>query len=135
MGFLNHSWTRILSLSEAKVIHEIYIRPATTASEIGKLIRIDNGYLSRVLRKFERNGLIQRKRMIHDGRQRQITLTAKGRKIYDRWAKIARDNVADVVKHMSEEDQQVMIDAMQRIVQMIVSSDVKNPPLHYISSE
>lgn len=128
MGFLDRNWTKILSLTEAKILHEIYVRPATTATKIGRLVHIDHGYLSRILRKFERNAIIARKRMVRDGRQMQIMMTAKGRRIYGQWAQIARDNVMDVVQHMSEDDQHALIEAMNRIMQLIVSSDIKNPP-------
>ena len=48
------------SLGEARVLHEIASGHASTASEIGRALDLDAGYLSRVIRKFEKSGLIQR---------------------------------------------------------------------------
>lgn len=123
MGFLNRNWTNMMSLTEARVIHEIYIRPSITATEIIKIIAIDGGYLSRVLRKFESNGYILRKKLPRDGRQRVLSLTPKGRRAYDAWSVIARENVADAIRNLDEEHQIEILHAMQRIRSLIEAAD------------
>lgn len=123
MGFLNRQWTNMMSLTEARVIHEIYIRPSITATEIVRLISIDGGYLSRVLRKFETGGFIARKNAVHDKRQRVLTITPKGRKMYDAWSKIAQENVLSVLLRMSDDEQVKMVDALMVIRDLILNAD------------
>ncbi len=125
MGFLDRGWTNMMSLTEARIIHEIYIRPSITASEIIKIIAIDGGYLSRVLRKFESNGYILRKKIPRDGRQRVLSLTAKGRRAYDAWSVIARENVAHAIRHLDEAHQVEILQAMQRIRALIEAGDAR----------
>lgn len=125
MGFLNRKWTNMMSLTEARVIHEIYIRPSITASDIVRLIAIDGGYLSRVLRKFERTGYITRKKVAYDGRQRQLAITPKGRKAYDVWSKIAQENVESVLRNMDDATQLEMMDALHRVKTLITQADEK----------
>lgn len=123
MGFLNRQWTNMMSLTEARVIHEIYIRPSITATEIIALIAIDGGYLSRVLAKFEKSGCIVRKSAVHDKRQRVLSITPKGRKTYEAWSAIAQENVASVLRLMSAEQQEKMVAAIAVIRDVISDAD------------
>ena len=70
------------SLGEARVLHEIATRQAPTASDVAKSLDLDRGYLSRVLRNFERRGLVRKRTSPKDGRQSHLTLTPRGRKSY-----------------------------------------------------
>ncbi len=68
------------SLAEARVLYEIDRgKGATTASDIGRALDLDAGYLSRLLRTFEKRGLIRRTASPHDARQSHLALTARGR--------------------------------------------------------
>ena len=51
--FLDTDWT----LGEMRVLYELSHGEVKTASEIGRALDLDAGYLSRVLRKFEKAGL------------------------------------------------------------------------------
>ena len=55
--FLDSSY----SLGEARVLYEIVSGRSPTASDIGRALDLDAGYLSRVLRNFEKRGLIRAK--------------------------------------------------------------------------
>ena len=70
------------SLAEARVLYEIASSGAPTASAIGRTLDLDAGYLSRVLRNFEKRGLIQRRASASDARQSHLALSARGRKSF-----------------------------------------------------
>ena len=70
------------SLGEMRVLYELAHGGARTASDIGRALDLDAGYLSRVLRNFEKRGLIARKTSAKDARQSHLTLTARGRKAF-----------------------------------------------------
>ena len=70
------------SLAEARVLYEIASGGAPTASAIGRTLDLDAGYLSRVLRDFEKRGLIQRRVSASDARQSHLALSARGRKSF-----------------------------------------------------
>src|SRR5688572_3789744 len=73
-----------LSLAEARVLYEIDLRGHTTARELMKTLRIDRGYLSRMLRKFAGAELTAVSPIIGDRRSNQIALTTDGDIIVDR---------------------------------------------------
>jgi DNA-binding MarR family transcriptional regulator/GNAT superfamily N-acetyltransferase len=57
------------SLGEMRVLYEIAQGDGVTASDIGRALDLDAGYLSRVLRNFEKRGMIARKASAKDARQ------------------------------------------------------------------
>jgi DNA-binding MarR family transcriptional regulator/GNAT superfamily N-acetyltransferase len=103
------------SLTEARVLHEIATRPAPTASDVAKSLDLDPGYLSRVLRNFERRGLIRKRISPKDGRQSHLTLTPRGKKSYTPLdARSQRDTAAMLAK-LAPAEQTRLIAAMATI--------------------
>src|SRR6476646_11009231 len=64
------------SLAEARILYEIAKGGAPTATDIGRALDLDAGYLSRTLRSFEKRGLIVRKASARDARHSHLALTA-----------------------------------------------------------
>src|ERR1043166_10284669 len=67
------------SLPEVRILYELYHQPGQTAKSIIGSFRIDKGYLSRILLKFEKSKIISSKPASGDGRSIELELTAKGR--------------------------------------------------------
>lgn len=75
-NFLGTPW----SLAEMRVLFEIANGKDVTASDVGRALDLDAAYLSRLLQKFEKDGLITRRRSKADARVSFLALSAKGRK-------------------------------------------------------
>src|ERR1700738_4774107 len=67
------------SLAQARVLYELAHRKKPTASQIGAGLALDAGYLSRIIRGFRKQGLVDSKASSSDGRQTLLWLTAKGK--------------------------------------------------------
>lgn len=71
-----------LSLAEVRILYELAHRDAPTATEIAATLRMDEGYLSRLLRRLRQRGLVRAQTASTDRRQRQLSLSAKGRRTF-----------------------------------------------------
>ncbi|MFH0519570.1 GNAT family N-acetyltransferase [Streptomyces sp. M41] len=67
------------TLTESRVLYELAHSPRTDAADLRAELSLDAGYLSRILNKFEQDGLIERTTSDRDPRRRRVTLTARGR--------------------------------------------------------
>src|SRR6516164_10518066 len=103
------------SLSEARVLYEIASRRAPTASKIARTLDLDAGYLSRLLRNFEKHGLIHRQTSPKDGRQSHLTLTARGQKSFMPLDARSQRATAAMLAKLSLKDRAQLIAAMGAI--------------------
>ena len=79
IGLLHEGYlASAFSLTEGRVLYELAHQDTVTASELGRELGLDPGYLSRILRAFEKRGLIERTRSKTDGRQSLLALTRRG---------------------------------------------------------
>src|SRR5438552_16673845 len=72
------------SLAEVRVLYELAHGEAVTATAIADELGLDTGYLSRILRGFERRGVMTRRRAPGDARRALLSLTNEGRRVFGR---------------------------------------------------
>jgi DNA-binding MarR family transcriptional regulator/GNAT superfamily N-acetyltransferase len=83
IGVLQEGWAKSpFSLAQARVLYEIMHRDKPTASELASDLGLDAGYLSRILRGFEKGGLIVKRTSKTDGRQSLLSITSRGRRSF-----------------------------------------------------
>jgi DNA-binding MarR family transcriptional regulator/GNAT superfamily N-acetyltransferase len=116
IGVLHDRYLRSqFSLAEARVLYELAHREGATASEIGKEVELDSGYLSRILRSFEARGLIVKTRSERDGRRSLIDLTQQGGEAFATLDERSRDAIAKLLTGVREEDRRRLVAAIQQI--------------------
>lgn len=103
------------SLSEMRVLYELAHRDQPTAGALGRELRLDPGYLSRMLRAFEKRGLLSRSESKSDGRQNLLSLTDLGRKTFapleTRW----QEEMVHLLENISASDRKRLVEAMHTI--------------------
>jgi DNA-binding MarR family transcriptional regulator/GNAT superfamily N-acetyltransferase len=72
-----------MSVAEARLLYEVAKREPVLAAELQEVLGLDAGYASRVLKRFEQRGWIERKRGAGDARQRPIALKPPGRAAFE----------------------------------------------------
>jgi len=110
------------SLSEARVLYELANREDPAAKEIGIELGLDPGYLSRIIQKFDEDGLITRKPLPSDRRQHRLNLTAKGRQAFARLDRNSHDDVAAMLAALSPAGGERLIAAMAAIERLLGAS-------------
>src|SRR5262245_12601757 len=83
IGVLQAAWLDSpYSLTAARALYELKARAGTTATEITRELGLDAGYLSRILRRFQKLKLISKETSLADARQSFLTLTERGLKAF-----------------------------------------------------
>lgn len=77
--FEHHILESDYSLAEVRVLYEIKNTTACTSKMLIQKLCLDSGYLSRILKRFQRIGLIGKKKSPTDGRSQILHLTEKGK--------------------------------------------------------
>lgn len=67
------------TLTEARVLYELAHASHLDAADLRSELSLDAGYLSRLLGKLEKDGIVERAPSARDPRRQRITLTARGR--------------------------------------------------------
>jgi DNA-binding MarR family transcriptional regulator/N-acetylglutamate synthase-like GNAT family acetyltransferase len=102
-------------LTEARVLYELAHRDRPTATELARDLGLDPGYLSRILRGFERRRLLRRTRSEADGRRSHLTLTALGRRAFAPLNRGSQEEVGAILGALSASDQARVVQAMGTI--------------------
>jgi DNA-binding MarR family transcriptional regulator/N-acetylglutamate synthase-like GNAT family acetyltransferase len=107
------------SLAEARVLYELANHEQTTATQLGQELGVDGGYLSRILRRFDRAGLIDRKRSEIDGRQRPLRLTGAGREAFAALDSRSRDENGAMLGELPRAGQRRLVAAMRVVEDLL----------------
>jgi DNA-binding MarR family transcriptional regulator/GNAT superfamily N-acetyltransferase len=117
-------------LTEARVLYELAHRDAPTAAELRRALDIDAGYLSRILKAFERRGLLRRTKSKADGRQSHLELTPQGRKAFAPLNARSHDEVRGMLGDLAAVEQERLVAAMATIETLLGErADAKLPYL------
>ncbi|WOO83031.1 Putative HTH-type DNA-binding domain-containing acetyltransferase YbfA [Vanrija pseudolonga] len=105
-----------MSLTDVRVLYEIHHGGGhITASDIAKTIGHDNGYLSRILKRFDKSGWVSRRPNPADARQSFLALTGTGEEVYAPLQAKSHAEAAALVAELSAADRVRVIEAMDTI--------------------
>ena len=103
------------SLTEVRVMYEIFHRPGTTATEVREALALDAGYLSRILRGLRRQGLVSAKAPSADRRRRTLTLTDRGLRTFEGLNARSSEDVGAMLARLSRPERRELVRAMRGI--------------------
>ncbi|HET7165117.1 MAG TPA: bifunctional helix-turn-helix transcriptional regulator/GNAT family N-acetyltransferase [Pseudolabrys sp.] len=115
------------SLAEMRVLYEIAQSDHITATDVGRTLELDAGYLSRLLRNFEKRGLISRKTSAKDGRQSHLALTPRGRKLFGPMEQRSQQQAGSMLNALDAAQQDQIVAAMHAIETLLAGGAETKP--------
>jgi DNA-binding MarR family transcriptional regulator/GNAT superfamily N-acetyltransferase len=100
------------SLTEGRVIFELARHDASEVADLRRSLDLDAGYLSRMLSRFEADGLIVRGRAEEDSRRQLARLTERGREVFQDLDARSTAQIERILSGLTEEDQRRLLGAM-----------------------
>lgn len=111
-------WT----LQEARIIYEIAQHQNCSATDLGRELRLDAGFLSRTLQALQRRQIVARRPSRTDRRATELALTAKGRAAFAELDGRSRGAVAALLDELDAGERAAVVHAMATI------EDALEPP-------
>jgi DNA-binding MarR family transcriptional regulator/GNAT superfamily N-acetyltransferase len=120
IGLLREGLLRTpFSLTEARVIFELGQRAAVQVADFRRDLEIDAGYMSRILARFESDGLIARERSAADARRQVIRLSDQGRAAFEVLDERSAREVKKILSRLTGDQQFQLIRAMATIQRLL----------------
>ncbi len=103
------------SLTESRVLWELAHRAPLTASWLREALGVDAGYLSRLLARLRAAGLIRARSDRDDARAQSLSLTAAGRRAFDRLDRASEAQIGQWLAALHPSPQGQLVQAMDTV--------------------
>ncbi len=103
------------SLTQLRILYELANQSEPSASELCDALGLDPGYLSRIVSRFEKDGLLEKKESPKDGRQTLLALTRKGRQVFEPLNAKSDEQVGGILGKLSPARQDDLLHSMQTV--------------------
>jgi len=116
------------SLAEVRILYELAHRDGLAANSLAAELGLDAGYLSRILQRFSRRGLVTRAHSTSDARVRPLALTAKGRAAFAPLDQRSQQEIATLLGALPEPSQRRLISSMHTIESLLADKPPSPEP-------
>ncbi len=110
------------SLAEARVLFEIHHTRECTATQLMTHLKLDKGYLSRILSRLIKNDLIDKKTSPTDARFSYLFLTQKGLALFLELNESSSQQIQSFIQDLTPEDQRILVNSMNKARRILTKS-------------
>jgi DNA-binding MarR family transcriptional regulator/predicted GNAT family N-acyltransferase len=103
------------SLAEIRVLYEIGTTASCVSKKLVRELRIDSGYLSRILKRLEKQGIVSRKQSAGDLRVYELHLTQAGREILKKLNELSDRQIGLLLEKLTERGRRQLAECMETI--------------------
>lgn len=108
-----------LTVTEARVLYEIFTNDGCTAADIAKTLNLDKSYLSRIIRSHEKSGYLSRVPSPQDSRAYELHLTQKGTQRSKDFIDRANEHILKKISALSDTDCERLIAAFDTVTEIL----------------
>lgn len=122
LGLLDkHILESDFSLSEVRILHEIEKTEDCTSKKLAEILCMDSGYLSRILKQFQKYGLIGKRQSCEDGRSQFLYLTQSGKEKMDELNARSDEQICNLIQALSEANKSRLVQDMTSIENVLTA--------------
>ena len=126
IGLLNQNLLNsAYSLAEARIIYELFQRKSCQASDIMSIMEIDKSYLSRLLKKLEKEKVVVKRPSDTDARAAALSLTEKGVEVFEGLNRASNEQVEELLSPLSKMQKGELIRHMKAVADLLTPAKIK----------
>lgn len=107
------------SVTEARILYEVRECKGCTANLLAQALRIDKGYLSRILHRLADEGLLEREPSREDTRKYILSLTPRGSDETQRLIALSNAQISGIIQKLSGKDCEALCQSIGRITEIL----------------
>lgn len=120
MGFLSSNYFGSeYSIAETRILFEIMTHGICIQSDIVRLLHIDKSYLSRMINRLCKKGLVEKRKSKNDKRATEIMLTDKGKAESQKLIVLTNRRIESQITKLSSEDCDKLCDALCTVMTIL----------------
>ena len=123
------------SLTEARVLFELAQGDTTDLADLRRELRLDSGYLTRVVGRLKDADLVTAERSLDDRRRQVISLTERGRSEFRQLDERSNEATARMLAGLPDAEQRRLVEAMATIENVLGPSPAVARPRAYLLRE
>jgi DNA-binding MarR family transcriptional regulator len=125
MGFLSSNyWGSEYSIAETRILFEIMTQGICIQSNIVKALHIDKSYLSRIIDRLCKKGLVEKKNAAYDKRAMEIMLTDKGKTESEKLIALTNRRIESQITELSTDECDQLCNALCTVMTILEKEKV-----------
>lgn len=129
MGFLDlEYYDTNYSIAEIRILFEMLTYRKCFQSELVKNLHIDKSYVSRIIKRFHKEGLLEKEQADKDKRAAYIYLTEKGQRETEQLIALTNSQIEKKIKTLSSAECIKLCEAMDTIISILGKKQTEKMP-------
>ncbi len=119
------------SLTEIRILYEISESKIITAQKITEILNLDKGYLSRILKRFLKENLIEKVTSTEDKRAFNIKLTNSGNELLSILNDKSENKIEGKIEKLNSSEKEILVDSMNTVRNLLTENKIAREDITY----